>query len=147
MDVLDFVGDTTSAADATAEQFLAFAGWSTAERRAVARLGVVETFAAGTEVIAAGAVDRSLLIVVDGHFDIVRGRHADRVGPGDIVGELAFVDGLPRSASVRTAGPAKALRVRPDDVQRLAKDEPEFALKFVWEVARILANRLRKAWR
>lgn len=120
------------------------------------RLGTVETFAAGKEVITAGAVDRSLLIVLEGRFEIVRGRHTDQrrradpvlaqAGPGDLVGELAFVDGRPRSASVRAVGAAKALRVRPEDVERLADDDPVVARKFVWEIARVLAERLRGAW-
>lgn len=145
MDVLDLVGDAASSAENTAP-FVPFAGWSPAEWRALQGLGAVETFADGTEVIAAGALDRSLLIVLEGRFEIVRGRHTDHVGPGDLVGELAFIDGRPRSASVRAAETAKAVRIRPEDVDRLAKDDPAVALKFVWEIARILAERLRGAW-
>ena len=145
MDVLDFVGDADPAPKGGGA-VVAFATWSPAERQALRRRGTVEPFAAGIEVITAGAVDRSLLIVLEGRFDIVRGRHTDQAGPGDLVGELAFVDGRPRSASVRAVGAAKALRVRPEDVERLADDDPVVARKFVWEIARVLAERLRGAW-
>jgi CRP-like cAMP-binding protein len=147
MDVLDLIGEPAAPAARSEAAFVAFADWQPKEREALARLGAVEAFDAGTTVIAAGAPDRSLLIVLEGELEVVRGGHVvHRVVPGDLVGELAFVDGLPRSASVRAVGAAKALRVRPEDVQRLAQDEPAVALKFVWEVARILAARLRGAW-
>jgi CRP-like cAMP-binding protein len=145
MDVLDFVGDAPTRAQSAAP-FVAFAGWSAAERQVLNGLGTIETFAAGTEVIATGALDRSLLIVLEGRFVIVRGPHTDSVGPGELVGDLAFIDGRPRTASVRAAAATRALRVRPEDVERLAKDDPAGALRFVWEIARILAERLRGAW-
>jgi CRP-like cAMP-binding protein len=147
MDVLDLLAQSPASAVDPKPPYVGFADWQPEERAVLGRLGTVETFVAGTTVIAAGAPDRSLLIVLEGELEVVRrDRVVYRVVPGDLVGELAFVDGRPRSASVHAVGTAKALRVRPEDVERLAVREPALALKFVWEVARILAARLRGAW-
>ncbi len=145
MDVLDLIRDP--GASDPRPGYVAFSTWQPVQREILSRIGTVESFAPESTVIAAGAPDRSLLIVLEGELEVVRGgRVVDRLVPGDLVGELAFVDGQSRSGSVRALSHAKALRIRPEDVARLAEREPGMALEFVWEIARILAARLREEW-
>jgi CRP-like cAMP-binding protein len=88
--------------------------------------------------------DRALFIVVAGELEVVRGGQRRAVlRPGDLVGEIAFIDGRPRSAAVCALGAAEVQRIRPADVEALAGRDPTIALRFVWEVARIPAARLR----
>ena len=60
----------------------------------------------GTEMIIQGAPGDALFVILEG--DVVVERDAAsiaRAGPGDHFGELALLDGQPRSATVRAKGP------------------------------------------
>jgi CRP-like cAMP-binding protein len=65
------------------------------------------------------------------------------VNAGGVLGEIAFLDGGPRTAAIRavTAGEMRRLTVR--DFEVLARAIPDLAQRVVFEVARILARRLR----
>jgi CRP-like cAMP-binding protein len=69
------------------------------------------------------------------------------LGPGDWVGESAFLGGTQvRSATVRALAPSLLLRLRPADIQRLIQDRDmaQYA-RMVLNIARELGRRLRVA--
>ena len=72
-------------------------------------------FRAGELLIRAGDVERSLLIIGEGELEVLLPDGGDRrmgvVQPGEVIGEIAFFDGSPRSASVRATidGEARVL--------------------------------------
>lgn len=148
MDVLELIRDPQGQPIGTLATFVAFRDWTPAEMAALRGLGTLERYRAGDVVIDRGADDdRALFIVVAGELEVHRGgERRDVLQPGDLVGELAFVDGQPRTAVVRTRTDAAALRIRPADLDRLAERDAPIALKFMREIARILSFRLRTAW-
>lgn len=78
---------------------------------------------AGEDLLCEGESDRSLLLVVAGEVQIALGEvEVARVGPGEVVGEMALFGTLDRrSASVRsTVGPTKLL-VLDDDALRFLR--------------------------
>ena len=92
-------------------------------------------------------VGSTLWLVVAGELEVHRGgQRRDVLQAGDLVGELAFVDGQPRTAVVRARTDAVTLRIRPADVDRLVERDAATALKFMREIARVLSFRLRTAW-
>ena len=64
--------------------------------------------------------------------------------PGDVVGEMAFVDDSPRSADVRAGGVIQAMHWNRDDLHRLLVQQPSLAAEFYESVARMAATRLRQ---
>ena len=65
------------------------------------------------------------IILVEGEADVVRGvRVVNELGPGDFVGEIALVSGKPRTATVRTRGPARVLVITASGVRTLMHDVP-----------------------
>ena len=65
---------------------------------------------------------------------------------GALVGELALIDGQPRSASARvTGGPATVLALTRDDFDRLFRDNKPFAFLLLDRIVVELAGRLRRA--
>ena len=64
------------------------------------------------------------------------------VGPGAILGELAFYLDQPRTATVTAETPMQVWRFARDDLARLRRDAPELALRFHQGIAAMLARRL-----
>lgn len=67
------------------------------------------------------------------------------LNPGEFFGEMALLDGLPRSAAVRATGDAELFMVSLDGYQKLRKDKPHTALKLMDIIIKVLSNRLRQA--
>jgi CRP-like cAMP-binding protein len=65
------------------------------------------------------------LILVEGEADVVRqGAVVNELGPGDFIGEIALVTGRPRTATVRTRGPARILIMTASGFRTLMHDVP-----------------------
>jgi CRP-like cAMP-binding protein len=72
-----------------------------------------------------GASGFEFIILVEGKADVVRGvRVVNEIGPGDFVGEIALVSGKPRTATVRTRGPARVLVITASGFRTLMHDVP-----------------------
>src|SRR5687768_9827052 len=76
-----------------------------AERVRVEAIGEVRHIAEGAFLIRAGEIDSTLFAVEDGHLDIIGMDDGKQtilatVGPGDVLGEVSFIDDSPRSVSV-----------------------------------------------
>ncbi len=72
-----------------------------------------------------GASGFEFIILVEGEADVVRGvRVVNKLGPGDFVGEIALVSGKPRTATVRTRGPARVLVITASGFRTLMHDVP-----------------------
>jgi CRP-like cAMP-binding protein len=72
-----------------------------------------------------GAGGFEFIILIEGKADVVRGvRVVNELGPGDFVGEIALVSGKPRTATVRTRGPARVLVISASGFRTLMHDVP-----------------------
>jgi CRP-like cAMP-binding protein len=72
-----------------------------------------------------GASGFEFIILVEGEADVVRGvRVVNELGPGDFVGEIALVSGKPRTATVKTRGPARVLVITASGFRTLMHDVP-----------------------
>lgn len=112
------------------------------------RVAVPRNFPEGTRVFHEGDQSDACYIVRSGTFRVTR-EHPDgraitlaTLGPGDIVGELAMLDGEVRSASVETlGGDGELLALPAKDVRALLKRHPDITVKMV----AALTRRLRAA--
>jgi CRP-like cAMP-binding protein len=105
-------------------------------------------YAPGEFAVHKGEVDRSFFIIWHGSFEVLmptdEGPQRVRVlEPGDLFGEVAFFDGLPRSADVVALEEAEALVLTQTAFQRLRLTHPRLALRFVLDLGRILGERFR----
>jgi len=64
--------------------------------------------------------------------------------PGELFGEMALVEGEPRSATVRARTDAKLLRIKKEYFEDLMKHEHIIALKIYKRLTIILSHRLRE---
>jgi CRP/FNR family cyclic AMP-dependent transcriptional regulator len=97
-----------------------------------------------------GAAETSMLIVVQGEVDILktdasgRARVVVTLGTGKTIGELALLDGQPRSATARASGDVVLLRMTPKNFQRMQDEVPKLAIKVVIKIARLMSGHLRQ---
>lgn len=103
---------------------------------------LIRRYAAGEQVFAEGDAGREMFVVVDGEVGIYRrgagGAQAivGVAGPGDIFGEMALVEALPRTASVR-AMPGGVSLVPIDHARfvYLLTHQPAFALNVMQAIS------------
>lgn len=105
-----------------------------ADLRALAVHGKVRRFPAGAVIFQEGDPGDSLHVVVEGNVRIAvlagSGGEATvaMLGPGEFVGDLALLDGRPRSATAIASQPTKTLVVRRNDFRRWLAQRPLAAL-------------------
>ena len=99
-----------------------------------------ETYDAGTVIFSIGDKGDRMYVVRSGVVDIERnGAVIATVNPGELFGELALIDGSPRSATARAREDCELTAIRERAFLFLVHDTPYFAL----DVMRTLAGRLR----
>ncbi|MBK9079646.1 MAG: Crp/Fnr family transcriptional regulator [Hyphomicrobium sp.] len=100
-----------------------------------------KTFDAGEKVFLEDDLGTGLYIIKSGRVDVITyGTVLENVRAGGIVGEVALIDGGPRSAAAIAAEPTEALSLDKPTFLALIREKPEFAL----HVMRVMAHRLRK---
>jgi CRP-like cAMP-binding protein len=127
---------------AALEEVPLFEGLPKRQLRRVAKLARIRRFAPGSTLVRAGDPGRSFFVLLDGTAKVVRGGgRSRRLGIGDYFGEMALLDGAPRSASVVADGEVLALTVDRSGFTKLLGAEPALAQTLL----RTLAARLRAA--
>ena len=96
----------------------------------------------------AGEDDRALYLLTEGTLGVRLPREETAFKSIDapaVLGELAFFDGRPRSATLDALTDVHVVRIDTDGFTQLSDDEPELAHAMLMDLARILALRLRMA--
>jgi CRP-like cAMP-binding protein len=74
------------------------------ERQTIARHAQTAELPPGVALVKEGEPGDALFVIIDGEASVQHdGREVSRVGPGSYFGELAILDGAPRSATVVAA--------------------------------------------
>jgi CRP/FNR family transcriptional regulator, cyclic AMP receptor protein len=108
-------------------------------------------FRAGDKVITAGEVDRALYIVTAGTLEMLlpqRGggeKEFKTIEAPSLIGELCFVDGGARSSTLRALTDGELRRLSYESFEVLAAREPELARAVLFDIGRIISQRLRTA--
>lgn len=121
-----------------------FADLEAGELERFSRVAVPRSFPAGTRVFHEGDQSDACYIVREGSFRVTR-EHSDgraitlaTLGPGEVFGELAMLDGDTRSASAESITDGTLLALPANDVRSLLGRNPEIALKLVAGLVRRL---------
>lgn len=110
------------------------------EGAALARLPQ-ESVRRGDRLIAAGTGADAMYLVRTGRFRVERGGVVlAEIGPGSVIGEIAFFTGQPRTADVIAARDSVVLRITQPDYAELCAGNPALARAISGELARRLAQ-------
>ncbi len=122
------------------------------EMEALAALVKMEVVNPGDEVFSEGDTATSLYVIKYGSVRIRRagtdanasvGVEIAQLGTGSHFGELSFIDGEPRSATVSAIEKSEILRIGFDELKKFFQDHPLAAVKFYHSLAHFLCGRLR----
>ncbi len=118
-----------------------FAGLSHRHIRRLAGLAEQIRFGAGRTVVRNGTRGTAFYVIVEGKAKVTTGysnRALARLGPGDFFGELALLDGGPRTASVVAETPLVTIRIGRVAFRKMLTSEPDVSLKILEELSRRL---------
>jgi CRP-like cAMP-binding protein len=114
-----------------------FSALSKRELRRVAEEADVVSFAAGQVIVDEGMPGETMYVVLEGEAKVQQGvRRLGSVRPGDFFGEIAVLDGSPRSATVTALTPLTAIRLYRHTLLDLFEAEPAITLKVLDGVVR-----------
>ena len=108
----------------------------------------VRQVAAGLAVLQAGEQDRALYLLTEGTVGVRLPRDEGAfktIDAPSVLGELAFFDGRPRSATLDAVTDVEVVRLDAGAFARLSAGAPQLAHAMLLDLARILALRLRIA--
>jgi hypothetical protein len=132
---------------AAAEQPRMLQALSEATVRRLSHQGFLMKVPSGELLTEKGLAQQELFVILDGVFEVYDGTRRLRViGPGDVIGEIAFFGTSGRrSASVVAACDGQVLVLRRHFLDQLRQSEPEIAAELLFELARALADRMYPA--
>ncbi|HMC36449.1 MAG TPA: cyclic nucleotide-binding domain-containing protein [Actinomycetota bacterium] len=105
--------------------------------RAIVSAATEADVRAGKELVREGEFGRHLYVILGGEAIVTRGgRRLARLGPGDFFGELAFLDGAPRSATVTARTDLQVMIVGPREFDVVVEREPAIAKRLLATMAK-----------
>jgi len=113
-----------------------FSACSTKELQKIAKASDEVSIDAGRVLVEQDAVGREAYVVVEGEASVKRGtRRIATIGPGGHFGELALLDGGPRTATVVADTPMKVLVLGQREFAGLLDEVPGLAHKVLANLA------------
>ena len=134
------------------EDALGLSHWDKATWQLLLATADIVTLGSGDILIARDNAGDDLYFVVDGVLEVYVPQMTSfsiapgfQVGPGSIVGEVAFLSACGRTASVWSRGPSTLFRLSHADFDAFRAANPSHSCDLIYAIARILAARLRAA--
>lgn len=94
----------------------------------------------GKQLTKEGGRGREFFVLLEGEADVRRKkRKVKTLGPGDFLGEIALVTRTPRTATVTTTSPVRALVVSEQNFRRLLERSPDVQIKVLEALAERVA--------
>jgi CRP-like cAMP-binding protein len=130
-----------------ATQLFADAAWNDIENFS----GYVQCYEtpAGTVIFKEGDAGSYMCLLVNGDIDVLKEDHAGKpqhiasVSHGKTVGEMAIIDGEPRSATCIAHSDSTVLLLTKDNYGRIIKERPGLAVFILTKLAKLMSQRLR----
>jgi CRP/FNR family cyclic AMP-dependent transcriptional regulator len=116
-----------------------WSGLAEKELRVIARSFKELNYESGDVIVRKGEAGIGFYLIVDGTVEVRSdGRILSKLGPGQFFGEMALLDGQPRSADVVALEPSRCLAMSSWSFNGIVSEHPKIALKMLQEFVRRL---------
>ena len=107
-----------------------FSKCSRPELEGIAGIADELDFKEGKELAREGSPGREFFVIVEGDAEVTRGkRRLRRLSDGDFFGEISLITRLPRTATVKTLSPTRALVITDRSFRRMLTHSPPLQRK------------------
>jgi CRP-like cAMP-binding protein len=113
-----------------------FGNLSKRHLRRVANLAQPVRFQANTVAVRKGSHGDAFFVIIDGEARVATPTGIERLGPLDFFGEMALIDGEPRSATVEATTEMLTMKIDREPFLKLLEREPDIALGVMKELVR-----------
>ncbi len=121
-----------------------FSSCTQKELKGIATSGKEVSFDVGRVICKEGETGVGLHIILEGEVKVLVGdRTRRRLGPGAFFGEIALLDGGPRSASVVAETPVRTFAITSWNFRSVLKEHPSMPVKMLEEVCKRLRENER----
>jgi CRP/FNR family transcriptional regulator, cyclic AMP receptor protein len=149
VDFTTFFNYPDSESEAASEDFSFLPTWSPQDWDKLLQHTQTQMWSEGDIVVSAGETERALHLVHYGTLEVlmpVAGRLVaiTTIAEGSVLGEQTFLDGKPRSATIRATEESQTLYLDLSAFEIFAAKEAELARLFLFDLGRILSLRLRQ---
>ncbi len=122
-----------------------FANIETSKLKLLAYASDEARFAAGETLFVQGGASDVAYVIAEGEAEVTwRGPHGAsilaRLGPGNIVGEIALIAEVPSMTTVVALSPIVALRIKRDVFLEMIEEYPRIAVAIIRELARVIGE-------
>jgi CRP-like cAMP-binding protein len=117
-----------------------FAGLSRRHLGHVAKIASSKRFAAGGALVRVGEPADAFYVILDGKVRVETPGRGIELKPGDFFGEMALIDGEPRSATIVTLTEVYVMIIRRSTFLKLLASEPKIALAIMVTLTRRLRD-------
>jgi CRP/FNR family cyclic AMP-dependent transcriptional regulator len=118
-----------------------FSGCSESDVREIAGLAHLLSFEDGTVIVPEGEEGLGFYLLLSGEARVLQGeREINRMTAGVFFGEIALLEGTPRTASVVAVGSVVCLGILRGDFRPLLVRQPRIALRIIEEEGRRYDN-------
>lgn len=128
-----------------------FKGLSKKEIKELLSIAIRREYAPGEVIVEEGAPSDEMFIIEEGMTRVVKKlpgggeRELTSLSTGALFGEVGFIDGLPRSASVVAITPTKVLVFSRRRIKNFFKKNPILFAHFMENIAKVIGAKLRGA--
>jgi CRP/FNR family cyclic AMP-dependent transcriptional regulator len=99
----------------------------------------------GAVIFKEGDLEKSLGIIVKGSIDIMKGENKiTTLKSSQTFGEMALIDGEPRSATGIAAEETIIFFMREKYLLKLTEDDPKLGVQLLWKISKLISQRLRQ---
>ena len=112
-----------------------FAGLTKRQLRRVAELARISEFEKGEVVLQAGEKGDAVYVILSGQARVIGRPRARLLRGGDYFGEMALIDGRPRSATITAAADLQTMRLPRAAFLKVVRQDPGIAIAMMAEMA------------